>query len=199
MTCAALSLILMLLIVGVLPAGAQFLPPQQPQQQQPQQPQQPQPVQPAPPQPAGDPRIQRLRDGLQQQGHRVLESGFEPQSQNTGPYWYAWIAAPYAQPSYNAVLKGGFDIWNVMFPIAAQDQPQTGMMTAQVWTKYAILLITSVGQYKELISALQQAQTQDAKNQVFGNFVSRIGFRVWDLERRQMVDQQDFVNKNFTR
>jgi hypothetical protein len=86
-----------------------------------------------------------------------------------------------------------------MFPIAAQDQPQTGMMTAQVWTKYAILLITSVGQYKELISALQQAQTQDAKNQVFGNFVSRIGFRVWDLERRQMVDQQDFVNKNFTR
>jgi hypothetical protein len=190
MTCAALSLILMLLLVGVLPAGAQFLPPQQPQQQQPQQPQQPQPVQPAPPQPAGDPRIQRLRDGLQQQGHRVLETGFEPQSQNSSPY---------AQPSYSAVLKGGFDIWNVMFPIAAQDQPQTGMLTSQVWTKYAIVLITSVGQYKELISALQQAQTQDAKNQVFGNFVSRIVFRVWDLERRQLVDQQDFVNKNFAR
>ena len=193
------ALLVAVIVIGAIPAWAQFPGPAPQQPQQPVQ-QQPQPAQPQPPQPALDPRVDRVKGGLQQQGYRVLDAGFMPQSaSNSTPLWFATVAAQYAQPSAGPILKHAFDTWNVLIGVAGQEPPQTGMVSDQFWTKYSIMMITSVGRYNDLANKFRAASTQQEKEQIFQQFLPTIVFRVWDHERRQLVDQQDFVNKNFAR
>jgi hypothetical protein len=164
-----------------------------------------QPVQPAPqgpqlaPQPAPSSPVERIKSELTRQGQRVLEVGIVPPQGGNPGIWYAGVAASYAQPSQPPVLQQAFNVWAVIFGVAGGEPPQTIMSTNQVWTKYALLVMTQVGPYAELLTRLRSATSNAAKSQVFNDFVARVGFRVFDLERQQFVDQKDFINRNFTR
>lgn len=61
-----------------------------------------------------------------------------------------------------------------------------------------ILLGAQVGNISVLVKTLQATPDETTRNQVIQRFLAGAGFRVFDLERRQYVDEKDFINKHFT-
>lgn len=151
------------------------------------------------PQPTPSAPIERIKSELTRQGQRVLEVGIVPPQGGNPGIWYAGVAASYAQPGQQPVLQQAFNVWAVIFGAAGGEPPQTIMSNNQVWSKYALLVMTQVGPYAELLARLRGAASDAEKSQAFNAFVARVGFRVFDLERQQFVDQKDFMNRNFTR
>lgn len=183
-----------LVTAAAAPIYGQF--PFQPAPQQPAPAPAPQPFQPQPPPPA-DPRVAQIRAGLEQQGLRVLQVGFLPARGNELPRWYAETAASYAKPDYGPVAMQALVVWGVMYNVLSQDPPNTVCIADQTWTKYSILFFVQLGSLRAFADGYRAATTETAKAQALQSLFRAAQFRVYDNERRQFVDEKDFVNKNF--
>jgi hypothetical protein len=150
--------------------------------------------QPAPP---SDPRVSQIKAGLEQQGLRVLKVAFIPGSGQQLPRWYAETAANYAKPDYGPVGQQALMIWAAMYNVVSQDPPQTVLIGDQVWTKYSFLHAVQIGSLKVFVDNYRGATTDAAKTEALQTLFRAANFRVYDNERRQFVDEKDFVNKNF--
>jgi len=163
-----------------------------------------QPAQPAPAQPqtgATDPRVnlaKQAKADLEGRGLKVYEVGFVPGQGDKLPVWYADVAADYSQPNGSRILNMAFAVWAILHRIGAQEPPKTMLMNGQVWTKYVLLLGSPVGAYDQLVTSLRAAGSDADKKKAVDAFMETVRFRVYDVERRQFVDQKDFVNKNFS-
>jgi hypothetical protein len=163
----------------------------------------PQPQQPAPqpfnPQPAppSDPRAAQIRSGLEQRGLRVLQVGFLPAKDNALPRWYAETAGNYPRPAYGPVGEQALMTWAVMYNVVGQDPPQTVLIGDQSWSKYSFLFAVQIGTFRQFADAFQRATTDAGRQQALQFLFRSAEFRVYDNERRQFVDEKDFVNKNF--
>jgi hypothetical protein len=163
----------------------------------------PQPQQPAPqpfypqPTPPSDPRAAQIKAGLEQQGLRVLQVGFLPAKDNQLPRWYAETAANYPRPAYGPVAQQALLIWAVMYNVVGQDPPQTILIGDQSWSKYSFLFAVQIGTLKQFADAFQRAATDNDRQRALQFLFRAAEFRVYDNERRQFVDEKDFVNKNF--
>ncbi len=190
---ASAALVVVLWAPGV--AHAQF---PSPSTGAPGQPSQQNPFQPAP-QPAGDPRVDQIKKNLEQEGIKVVDARFIPAKDNRPPAWSVVVLASYAQPSGDKVLGLAFFMFGTMFGVAQQDPPATTLFSAQVWTKYQIIFVTTLGDTTTFANAMRAARSDQEKQQVIKGFLDTWKFGVYDTERGQFVDQKDFVNKNFTR
>ncbi len=167
-------------------------------------PTQPSPAQPAPAQPqvgASDQRANLARQAkadLEGQGFKVYELGFIPGEGNKLPVWYADVGANYSQPNGGRMLNMAFSVWAILHRIGAKEPPQTMLVNGQVWTKYVLILGAPLGGYDRLLTSLRTAGSDADKKKVVNAFLETISFRVYDMEKRQLVDQKDFINKNFT-
>lgn len=190
---AAAALVVVVWTSGV--ANAQFPPPST---GAPGQPSQQNPFQPAP-QPAGDPRVDQVKKNLEQQGVRVVDARFLPAKDNRPPAWSVIVVANYAQPSFEKVGGLAFFMFGTMFNVAQQDPPATTLFSGQVWTKYQIIFLTTLGEVTKFATAMRAAGSDQEKQQAVSAFLDTWKFGVYDTERGQFVDQKDFVNKNFAR
>jgi hypothetical protein len=191
---AAIAMVLGLVFSAATPSHAQFPFPQAPQPQQPA----PQPFG-FPPQQPTDPRIAQIRAGLEQYGLRVHKVGFLPASGNELPRWYAETAANYPRPDFGPVAQQALTIWAVMFNVVGQDPPQTVLIGDQVWSKYSLLFAVQLGSVRTFADSFRAAgNDQGRQQQALQALFQAARFRVYDNERRQFVDEKDFVNKNFT-
>ncbi len=182
------TVILAILLGGPIPARAQF-PSLRPS--------------PAPQAPVEDPRVAQVTTTLEKQGLKVLGAGivrgpgFYQQGDTT--VWWVDTAAAYAQPNDKGVSRQALVTWGVMYDILVNEPPVTILSGAQYWTKYALVLQTRMGDLTTLVKAVSGTRTEPEKEKAFEAFAATMRFRVYDVERRQFVDEKDFMNKNFTR
>ena len=150
------------------------------------------------PPPAADPRLAQIRRGLEAKNLRVLE--VELKRTNDGdPQWWTETAANYGQPGRDKVLEQAFTMWGAMYEVLTQDNPRSLLSVSQLWTKYSIIFHSRLSALTTFVKAFQAARSDEERNQAFNAFIREARIAIWDNERGQMVDQKDFVNKNFTR
>jgi hypothetical protein len=111
--------------------------------------------------------------------------------------FFANVAADYAQPTSNRIGQQAVNIWLSMHSALPQEPSASILSGGQVWTKYGLILQTRIGDLTTLLAHLRTADTQSARDQAFTVFNRSVRFRVYDFERRQFVDEKDFVGKNF--
>ncbi len=161
------------------------------------------PAQPAAPQTgADDPRValaKQVKADLEGQGLKVYEVGFIPGQGNNVPVWYADVGANYSQPDGGRILNMAFSVWAILHRIGGKEACETTLVNGQVWTKYLLLLGAPLGAYDKLLGSLRTAGSDADKKKAVDAFLDTVRFRVYDMEKRQFVDQKDFVNKNFTK
>lgn len=184
------TVIVAILLGGAPPARAQFpFPTSRPS--------------PAPQTPAEDPRVAQVTTALEKQGLKVLGAGsfrgpgFFQQGDTT--VWWVNTAANYAQPNDRDVSRQALVTWGVMYDILVNEPPATIISGAQYWTKYGLVLQTHMGDLTTLVKAIGAARTDPEKDTAFQAFAATVRFRVYDAEKKQFVDEKDFMNKNFTR
>jgi hypothetical protein len=155
-------------------------------------------------QPAGnpyEPQLSRVKSSIEQAGYRVLGVG---RAMNAGffggaevPVWWVDTAANYARPSNEAASRQAMTSIGAMYDVLSSEGASTIFSAGQTWTKYNIITQARRGDVTTLLNALRNAGSDDEKRAAFAAFHSNVRFRVYDLEKQQWVDQQDFVNKNF--
>jgi hypothetical protein len=144
-----------------------------------------------------DPRAAQIRAGMEKQGLRVLEI-YSRQTRENETQWWAETAANYAQPSGPMVVGQALKMWVAMYEVLARDAPTTVLSNGQLWTKYSLIFHARLGAFATLVSQYNAAKTDGERQQAFETFFRTVNFRVYDNERRQFVDDKDFINKNFT-
>lgn len=183
----ATTLCLTMLLLGAVPsvagAGQAFpFPPTQPGTQT---------------QPAADPRLAQIRQWLESKGFRVLE--VESRRTSAGdPQWWTETAARYAQPNVDKVIDQAFFMWAAMYEPLKQEDGRTYFSVSQLWTKYKIIFHARLSDLTAFGNAHRAAGSDAERTQAVNTLLRQTPFAVFDVERGQLVDQKDFMNKNFT-
>ncbi|MGQ0551273.1 MAG: hypothetical protein ACT4PY_16560, partial [Armatimonadota bacterium] len=111
--------------------------------------------------------------------------------------WWVDAFANYAQPNSEVMGVLAGTIWAGQYSVLAGEPPATILSGGQMWTKYEFIYQTRLGNFATLVARLQAAGTDEDRQRAINVFVQTVRFRIYDLERRQFVDEKDFVNKTY--
>jgi hypothetical protein len=183
---------LALLIAILLPTAswAQFPAPQAPA---------PPPASPQAPASANtDPRIAQVRAAVERQGQRVSEITVVRNEQGY-LVWIVFTSADYSQPSAQKVIAHASSVWWSTWNVVSGDPPNTVMISAQQWSKYIIGMKITNQAYTAFVSAYRAATTDAQRSAAFDDMLKRSSVEFFDIETKRLVDNKDFIDKNFAR
>jgi hypothetical protein len=162
------------------------------------------------PQPKVDRRVALIKEKLRQNGFQVVDAFFEPAKKGAPAMLGATVRADYAQPSYSKVLTQAFNIWDILYlslgnDIGLAETDRWFFVAGQYWTKYVLyvylsvhnarIFITKVSDLRRLARRGRSTSKEEAK--ALEQLLDTVQIRVFDVERRQLVDEKEFQNKHF--
>lgn len=144
-----------------------------------------------------DTRSAEIKRRLERVGFRVTEVAYAPATATGPAVWVGGTMAKYDQPNWDRVTDQALTVWNVMFGVLKDENPQVWLSSSQDWKTYRLFVTTTLAKIVAFDQGVKTAQTDADRQKVFQALYGGITLRVVDLQTKKLVNDRDFIKSYF--
>ncbi|HET8679873.1 MAG TPA: hypothetical protein VFM39_07105 [bacterium] len=144
-----------------------------------------------------DTQSAEIKRRLERVGFRVTEVAYAPATANGPAVWVGGTMAKYDQPNWDRVTDQALTVWNIMFGVLKNENPQVWLSAPQDWKTYRLFVTTTLAKIVAFDQGVKTAQTDADRQKVFQALYAGITLRVIDLQTKKLVDDKDFIKNYF--